>query len=93
MPVSHHALTVRMVLSAIVAVLALMNAIYRVHRLASYRKDRSWERTTFGLPIESNWATLNRSNYTADATGAYIATLISAIALIAAMGTAFWAWW
>ncbi len=83
-----------MVLSAVFAVLALMNCFYWVHRLASYRKDRAWERTDFGLPIESRgWASWDRTRYTKDAGRAYFATIASVIIVYVALGTVIWAWW
>ena len=82
-----------MVLSAIFVVLALMNAFYWEHRLASYRKDRAWERTDFGLPIESSWGSRDRSRYTADAGRPYVATIVSTIIVYIAVGVVVWAWW
>lgn len=93
MPISHHEITARMVLSAILAVLALMNSIYWEFRLASYRKDRAWEKTTFGLPIEPNWASFDRSRYTTDAGRAYFARMVSAIVVMTAVVAAIWVWW
>jgi hypothetical protein len=92
MPVSHPPITAGMLLSAVVATLALMNYIYWTHRLAAYRKDRAWERTTYGLRFESGWGTFNRSNYTDDAGRAYIAFIVSYFALIGAVATVIWAW-
>jgi hypothetical protein len=82
-----------MVLSAIVAALALMNAVYWEHRLAGYRKDRAWERTTYGLPFESTWASFNRSKFTEDAGRAYVAHIISGVVVILAVATVIRAWW
>lgn len=82
-----------MVLSAIFVVLALMNTFFWEHRLASYRKDREWEHTDFGLPIESSWGSLDRSRYTKDAGRAYFARMASAIIVYVALGTVIWAWW
>jgi hypothetical protein len=92
-PISHHQITARMVLSAVFAVLALMNAFVWEGRLASYRKDRAWERTDFGQPIESSWGSLDRSRYTKDAGRAYFARIASAIIIYITLGTVIWAWW
>jgi hypothetical protein len=92
MPISRLNVAGRLVLSAIVVVLAIMNFIYWEHRLAAYRKDRQWEHTTYGLPVESRWASFDRSKFTKAATGAYYARIASAIVLYAAIATAIWAW-
>ncbi len=92
MPISHLDVTGRMVLSAIIVVLAIMNFIYWQHRLAAYRNDRQWERTTYGLPFEWSWASFDRSKFTKDASGAYFAHIASVIILYAVIAITIWAW-
>ncbi len=86
-------MTARVIAGWAVVGLAFMNSIFWQDRLAAFRKDRRWERSTFGESFDLNWEVLNRSNYSAEGRTTYLIFVISIVVFWAALAVAaYWTW-